>query len=172
VNSKTKGLIAGMLGGAALLWLFLKKKRRDDEDRPAMVVKNGSIEFDHEWPLNWEEKEGGWVPNQPGAKRIRFFKVDIKGSDNGVSYIQGVVLVISLAYGLAGEEFRVIRADDEPKVTPSGRLEPDGPTLRGGHEEGYISSIKALPSGATATFPPPNGTKDETEIMIRYEYHK
>ena len=90
MDKSTKGLLAGLAVGAGLLWLFFKKRPRDEEDRPVMVVKSGSLVIQSgsdsanpgkRWKKVGEEGDKDiWQMDHPGGKHTNQFRVSMFGT--------------------------------------------------------------------------------------------
>ena len=172
MKSTEKGVIAGAaIGfGALLLWLF--KRRREDEDRPAMTVKNGSIVFGFEdSDLVWEDGGGGtWEPDQDDGKDVKLFVATVTGADGKCPDLVGEKLTLTFTDESATpreQRFMVFVAGHKPKVSPKGLLTrmSSGKKLSHGRSgAGYISKIES-DRGHSCTM-----SDARAEIIIDYVY--
>jgi hypothetical protein len=174
VKASTGVKIAGAIGLLAaagyVVYRFLA-----EEDRPAMIVKNGSIVFENKLrdgetePLDWEDDGGMWQPKQPKGKKVKHFIADVKGADDKTcTRLESAELVISYSYGSTKEDFRVMISGKKPKVTPKGLLAlADKKLSFGVTNQGRISSIGMPQGGMTCTF-----AGRTAEITINYAYDK
>ena len=142
--------------------------RIGDEDRPPIIVKNGSIQF--ETSRGWADDGGAWKPDHNEGKPVREFVAAISNaidsSGNPCPRLSGVQFIITYALSEASStDFHVILAGREPKI-PKGLLNHSGNSLTYGTAgAGRIGAIRALPTQATCTFASNNG-----EISIGFSY--
>jgi hypothetical protein len=129
---------------------------RGNEDRPPIIVREGSIVFEHKVingkQLDWDDSQSDWTPKQPNGKRIDFIRATIvKGGSSGCpKTIESRAIEITFSTGSKSETFTVFEAGKKPKIRPKGLLTRDssrkklthGPT--GG---GSITRIRARQGG-------------------------
>jgi hypothetical protein len=102
--------VVGGVAGWVIYWLL--RKRIGDEERPPIIVKGGSIIFEHE--KGWAEAAGDdWKPDHPEGKPIDGFIVQIKRGGQVTQEFRGALL-----HFLHLHRFIVGIAHDEPKVNP------------------------------------------------------
>lgn len=141
---------------------------QDDEERPAMIVKNSSITFENEGgQIGWEEDSAGWYPGHARGKPVRHFVAELKNAEAGCTTMEGAHLVITYTFDASKEEFNVFVAGRKPKITPKLlRHDMRTKTLSYGEpRQGQITSVRLRQGGKTCTFPDRTG-----EIWIRFAY--
>ena len=113
------GTVLGAIGG----WLAHAFLRRPlgDEERPPIIVRGGSIEFETE--KGWTEAGHEWKPDHFEGKPVEEFIVYIKRS--GVTGCSGRTLRGTIVRFQHVQPFMVIITGEEPRVTPRGLLERD-----------------------------------------------
>ena len=172
MKSTEKGFIAGAALGVGALLLWFLRKKREDEDRPAMTVKNGSIQFGFESAdLTWKDGGGGtWEPDQTNGKDVRLFVATVTGADGKCPDLVGEKLTITFTDDSEKESdrrFLVHLAGGKPKVSPKGwltRMAAGRMLSHGRNGQGHISKIES-DQGHSCTM-----SDARAEIIIDYVY--
>jgi hypothetical protein len=162
-NGSTKFAYAlgGVVIGGLLVLAYEALKPQDDDERPPIIVRNGSLKFLTD--VGWKPDGGNWEPDQPRAKRVKEMIATIKNSDGSCGPLRGVQFTVTFE----GEEFRIILGHGAPLVSPRSLLTRDGQFLTHGRDgSGSISKIKAVPSMQECTF---STRTDEISIDFSYE---
>ena len=122
MRARTRILIAAGIGIAAAVRYF--RKPRFDEDRPAIIVKGGSLIFQSgddriaQKGRAWRQVgEGRWTPHQPKGRPAVHMILSIDG-DAGCKVVRQAVRVIKIQYvGTAGPEgFQITTANGSGPV--------------------------------------------------------
>lgn len=140
-----------------------------DEDRPPIVVKNGSIIFenDRDWVPGATR---AWTLDQPKGKAVTTFDVSFK-SVSCASTSGTVVTIIRTSAGGQTQTYKVIRTGGsrpEPLINAPVDMDVDNvparKTLTSRDSGGAITEVKVA-GGTTCTVPP--GGMPEIEIKPR-----
>jgi hypothetical protein len=170
VSDRKNWLTALLLGGIGglILWKKLNPFRRDEDERPPIRVRGGSIQFQNDY--GWHEHGGEWKTRQSGAKPVRYFTVTVNGEPCGIS--KGPQLNITYETTTGKEEvFKVVHRGGDPRILPGGLLKQD---------DFHFDAIVHDPGGkgrVTKISAPPN-PQNECElsgnpyIVIGYEYEE
>jgi hypothetical protein len=166
-NART-AIVSFLLGvsiGAVAYYAYDKVSRDDDEERPPIIVKNGSIQFDTE--VGWAPDGGNWKPDQPYGRHVKELIATISGADGSCPELRGVHLIVTYALSdISSRDFHIVLGGDEPMVQPAALLTHAANLLTyGTPKEGRISRIEALPSKQACTF-----STDEGVITVNYRY--
>jgi hypothetical protein len=123
---------------------------RDDE-RPPIVVNEGSIEFRVE-TYPWKKDLIGrqWKPDQPDGKKVGDFDVKVTGADGSCPGMVGKQISIEYSEGNAVHTFRVYRqrrngiGKHEPKLDSPVDFVVDSSAMRltfGAQNQGRVSKV-------------------------------
>lgn len=131
-GTKAKYLFTGMFIGVLFRRIvrFLIDKRAN-EDRPPIIVREGSIVFEHKAvqgkQLEWDDSEPHWTPKQPNGRKIDFLRATITkgGSSACPTMIESKAIEITFATSSKSETFDVFVAGKKPKIGPKGLLARD-----------------------------------------------
>lgn len=140
----------------------------NDEDRPPIVVKNGSIIFEND--RDWVGATRTWRLNQPRGKQVTTYDVSFKyvtcASTSG-----NVVTITRTTAGGQTQTYQLIRTGGsrpEPLLNAPVDMDannvPIRKTLTSRDSGGAITEVKVA-GGATCTVPP--GSMPEIEIKPR-----
>ena len=103
-----KALIGGAIVAAGILGLYALGifDRNGDEDRPPIIVKNGSILFENDmtWVPNGTRR---WKPDHQQGKKVNRFDVTFTGVQ--CAPVSGKKVVITRTNGNVQEEYEVRR---------------------------------------------------------------
>ncbi len=166
MRAKTGALIA--VGVAILAFVrYLLGKPRAGDDRPAMIIKNGSITFENEGKtVGWDDDSDTYFPDQPNGKKVAYLVAEAKHADKGCERMEGNKLVVTYTFDTGTQDFEVKVTGKKPKIKPRNKLHHDTRTkeLRFGNTgHGRISKVEL--GGKTCTFSTANG-----EITVWYVY--
>lgn len=118
-----------VLGYFAIQWFA-----PDDDERPAMIVKNGSITFENGPDKNGNQiywKDGGdltWIPDHPTGKPVTGADASFEGMSAACDLKNGIRFTLTYKEGNESEEFSVVAAGLSPKIFPKDLLVEDSPT--------------------------------------------
>lgn len=148
------GLILGGLLAFGAMRYFASA---EDEERPPIIVKGGSLIFQSE--RAWQQVGGDWQPDQKNGRRTNGFSVSIQGPDTTcplLSTTKELTLTFRDANGTE-REFRISRkprpgsGTDAPAVTGPDLIvdnSASSPTLTyGTHDQGAIIRVRFQAQG-------------------------
>lgn len=155
------GLALGAIGG----WFAhtLRRKRIGDEDRPPIIVRGGSIEFETE--CGWDDAGGDWRPYHNEGRPVRQFIAHIRPV--GQTECAGRELRGTILHFEHVHRFHVIITGREPMIGPRGYLRRPTSyhrTVKYSGGAGPLGEIRALPSNTT------DWVGEGEEVCISFEY--
>ena len=174
---KARTLIAaGIAILAAVRYVGFRPRKPRDEDRPAMIVKGGSLIFQsgdetmNEKGVPWKEvRAGQWTPEQLKGKAARRMLLTVRGEDDCDFRRIPVTRVVIRYFGTAElEGFQIVSARHKGIEIPlviGERLSP------GGGSKDY-PTIERPGSGTTFTlsYTGPSGTRDCQTRRARIDF--
>jgi hypothetical protein len=169
----------------------------DDDDRPVIVVRNGSTIFDggdaqdhfkrwKDWEMDSTDAKE-WKPNHPGGAAVKSFSVVVSGFDpaspsNCGNILSGEDVVITVSNGQVTEPLHVFRrlrvsikppfakhdpVIDAPSAMTATPQTPTAPATLTYPNIGSIASVKV--DTTTCTFPSESPARDAVRIYIKPE---
>lgn len=155
---------------------FLLSGLRTNEDRPPIIVREGSITFEHKIvkgkQLDWDGQQNHWTPKQPNGKKVDFLVARVLegGSSECPSVIESESLEITYSTGLKTEKFWVFLAGGKPMLRPKGLLSRDSQNPKklthGVPGSGNITNIRPQQGGLECNL------SSEAVIEIGYAYEE
>ena len=150
--------VVGAVVGAVVRQLITRPPF--DEERPAMIIKNGSITFENEGKkVGWDGDTDYFYPNQPGGRKVTSLVAEATNADGGTTVMKGEELIVTYTPDTGvPQDFEVQVKDNQPKIKHQDKLCHDNgkKELRFG-EKGNGRISKVVLGGTTCTFSKANG---------------
>jgi hypothetical protein len=165
VNERKAWSLIGMALGGALGWIahLIFGKRIGDDDRPPIIVRGGSITFEHD--RGWAEHGGNWRPDHDTGKPVKELVAYIRPYGTKEECTGRELRGTRLDFEYAST-FRILIAGREPMVAPRGLLTRDSSYKRVGYAKGpkALGTLRAWPSGRTDT------VAETEEVCVCFQY--
>lgn len=166
------GLGAGLVVGGLLTYALMSSEQAGEDDRPPIIVRGGSINFEVEaatrtHPPTWEEDPPFWKLTQPNGRPVASATATVQGAPPNCNNLSGRVFFFTYQENDETNEFVLVASGPEPRVLPTAQMTASGGRLTYGvNGQGRITRMRVPPSRNPCVFPP----NSNPEIKLTFSY--